>query len=637
MVNVWDELDFWMMSGVILMPAIFALGLIFFPSRRTEAIRWWTLIGTLVTFVGVCLLFVDFLRLTDEQITNPDRTAQLLSSRAELQLANLARHEAMSSRDLVARKAWIGHFYIDYSLGIDGLNMALLLLGSSLFVLAFIASWKMEKGVRGFCMLFLLIETGLIGLLLSLDFFLFYVFLEVTLLPLYFLIPYWGEWNGDHTRATPLKFVLLSVIGSVLILVAVIALYFVDLRAYYGELHEKARLAREAGKDRFSAEVIRQDAFRGLAGDRLDRGKFTGAVNTFDLIVLSQAAQASARLEANIVQLEEALQERSEDQNLRAQLEQAELEKIHWQAMSPQFQLFCFLLLFIGFAIKLPIIPFHTWLPDVLQHGPTPVSMILTGIVLKVGAYGLLRVALPICPWAAHQLAWLIGLMGVIGIVYGALVASAQVDLRRIFAYSSISQMGFVLLGIAAWTTPEGTQYWSWGVKGAVFQMLAHGFALAGLLFIVELIRERTGQSNVTGLAGLAKATPVLTGLALVLFCSALGLPLLAGFVGEFCAVLAAWHFHPSAWPAAGQVFTMIAAGSFILIAGYIFWTIYRIFLTPQAYQTPLDDLDGREGLVLAALAIIVVLLGIWPMLLFDWLDPTLTGLVQALAQATGW
>ena len=167
--------------------------------------------------------------------------------------------------------------------------------------------------------------------------------------------------------------------------------------------------------------------------------------------------------------------------------------------------------------------------------------------------------------------------------------------------------------------------------------MLAHGFAMAGLLFVAELIVERTGQSGITSVGGLTKAMPTFTGLALVLLASAMGLPLLAGFVGEFCTLLAAWHFHPQAWPAAGQVYTMIAAGSFVLVAGYILWTIQRIFLAPKVYQTPLDDLDGREGLILGAIVVLTVLLGIWPMLIFDWIDPTVNGLVQALAQATGW
>ncbi|HMP18297.1 MAG TPA: NADH-quinone oxidoreductase subunit M, partial [Gemmatales bacterium] len=305
----------------------------------------------------------------------------------------------------------------------------------------------------------------------------------------------------------------------------------------------------------------------------------------------------------------------------------------HWQAMSPEFQLFCFILLFLGFAIKIPIVPLHTWLPDAHVEAPTPISMLLAAILLKTGAYGLFRVALPLCPWAAHQLAWILAILGVVAIVYGALVALAQSNLKRLIAYSSISHMGYVVLGMAVWTVPEGSQYWSWAMKGAVFQMIAHAITSAGMFYLAGLVYERLGHYDLQRMGGFASAMPTWSGLATVIFLGAMGLPLLCGFIGEFCVLLGTWNFSPEAWPAAGHVLTMIAAGTLVLTAGYILWAMQRMMLGSRKETGPLDDLDGREGFVATVLAILTVALGIWPMLVFDWLEPTMTGLVQLLTQ----
>ncbi|MFO0812208.1 MAG: NADH-quinone oxidoreductase subunit M [Gemmatales bacterium] len=628
-VNVWDELDFWLMTAVIVTPLVFALGLLLVPARRVELIRWWTLIGTLATFVLTSFLFIDFLRWTDQHLTNPDRQAQLLPARINTQLANYWRGAPASlSNDLVARKPWIGRYHIDYSIGVDGLSMAMLLLSAVLFVLAFLASWKITKAVRGYCILFLILETGVMGLFLSLDFFLFYVFFEAMLVPMFFLIGYWG---GPRKEYAAIKFFLYTLLGSILILVAMLALYFVDLRPYYKDL-----VAQAEGKERFSAEVFRRDAFLGLAGSvRYDKGEFMSPVNTFDLIVLGQAAQASTQLETNVARIQAQLRDRSEDQSLHQQMDVADQHKLHWQAMSPEFQLFCFILLFLGFAIKVPIVPLHTWLPDAHVEAPTPISMLLAAILLKTGAYGILRIAVPLCPWAAEQLASVVGLIGIVAIVYGALVALAQTNLKRLIAYSSISHMGYVLLGIAVWTSPEGAQFWSWGMKGAVFQMIAHGITSAGMFYVAGLVYERVGHYDLNRMGGLMGPMPTWAGLSTVVFLGAMGLPLLCGFIGEFCVLLGTWNFKPEHWPAAGQVFTMVAAGTLILTAGYILWAMQRMMFGTRKDALPLDDLDGREGFILTVFALLTVLLGVWPMLVFDWLEPTLTGLVQLLAQVT--
>jgi NADH-quinone oxidoreductase subunit M len=261
--------------------------------------------------------------------------------------------------------------------------------------------------------------------------------------------------------------------------------------------------------------------------------------------------------------------------------------------------------------------------------------MLLAAILLKTGAYGVFRLAVPLCPWAAHELAWIVGLIGVVAIVYGALVALAQSNIKRLIAYSSISHMGYVVLGVAVWSLPEGAQYWSWAMKGAVFQMIAHAVTAAGMFYMAGIVYERIGHYDLNRMGGLASAMPTWAGLTTVIFLGAMGLPLLCGFIGEFCVLLGTWNFRPDAWPAAGQVFTMIAAGSLILTAGYILWAMQRMMLGARKEALHLDDLDGREGFIATVLAILTIALGIWPMLIFDWLEPTMTGLVQLLSQVT--
>ncbi len=628
-VNVWDELDFWMLSAIIAVPAAFAVLLVFIPARFAEPIRWWTLTGTLTTFVLVSLVFVDFLRLTDEQLPNQDRHAQLLPARSTVLLHNWQTAVPVSSRDLLGRKPWIGQLHIDYFLGVDGLNMALLLLAASVFILAFVASWRLAQGVRGFCMLFLLLEACVMGVFLALDFFLFFCFLTAMLLPVYFLLARWGTGRRPYAA---IQFLLTALLGAVLILVAMLALYYADLRPYYHELDERAGQVKH---DPVSAQEYRRLAFLGLAGSRFDKEQFTGPVNTFDLVLLTQAAQASAGLESRIALLEERLLDRSEDPELKRQLARAEEDRIHWQAMSPAFQLFCFLFLFLGFALYLPAVPLHTWMADVHEEAPTPVSMILSGVLLCIGGYGMVRIALPVCPIAAKQLAWVVALVGVIGIMYAALVALAQTDLKRLLAYWSVSQMGFVLLGLAAWTTPDAAQYWSWGMNGAVFHLLAHGVIATGLLFCAGILQERLGHTDLARMGGLAATLPVMSATTVVLCFAAMGLPLLSGFVGPFWALLGSWNFRPEAWPSAGQTFALFAAGSFVLSAGYLSWAAQRIFLGPQTRASACDDLDGREGFVAGVCVVITVALGLWPKLVFDWLEPTVTGLVQTLADVT--
>ncbi len=729
------EWDFIWMTLVVFIPSVFALGLLFFPRGKDDAMRWWSLIGTALT-LGVSLgMFVNFKNDTVDAsgvIDKAMRQHSSLQNRAET-ADTLAVGSPARSHDWVSRYPWIKNFHIDYYLGADGISMALVLLTTALCFLAMIASWKIDKFVRGYCILFLILETGMLGTFLALDFFLFYIFWEVMLLPMYFLI---GVWGGPRREYAAIKFFLYTLLGSVFILIALLAFYFTNVRdfvsldrleaaaadqdvpaytaarqavlaaegkrnAVFDETEsavkdwteanaefnkadaalakvqsesndDDAKKTAKVHKDAafkawqdvkapyVKAEKARDGAERTLEVARIKKdtelAKVPIVVNTFDLMLLQRVGKAAQQFlhggEVSAPALDDAqgaladIQEkmkRGVGGYTQADVTAAEAnvtaardglyQRLHSEAFfAPSFQYAMFLFLFIGFAVKVPIFPLHTWLPDAHVEAPTPISMILAGVLLKLGAYGIIRIAYPICPWAAEELAVWIALLGIINIVYGAFAAMAQTDFKKLVAYSSVSHMGYVILGIAVWSTGQNSTYWAWGMNGAVFQMIAHGITSAGMFFMVGVIYDRAHHRNLDNFRGLYEPMPLYGGIAAVLFFAAMGLPGMCGFVGEFMVVLSAWNFAPGGHQSVGIAFSVLAALTVVLTAAYILWTIQRVFMGQNPAYKNYKDMNYREVITAIPLLVGAVLFGVAPFLITAWLEPSVTGLVDALA-----
>jgi NADH-quinone oxidoreductase subunit M len=615
------ERDCIVMSLVIFLPTAFALVLLFFPRKWEEGMRWWSLFGTAATLaVSLCM----FIMYESEVVKRYPPPEQALAFRAE----NLDRpgheHDTM---DWVARYPWVPNFNIYYYVGTDGISLALVLLTTVISFLAMIASWKIDRYVKGYCVLFLLLETGMLGTFLALDFFLFYIFWEVMLLPMYFLI---GVWGGPRREYAAIKFFLYTLLGSVFILIAMLGFYFTDVRDFVpqGKLDKQAQDIKQANP--------------GLS-DEEARARVTW--NSFDLVLFQRVGRVAAQVikgngnpaavQKEVPGLDEAKRDLEEARKAgnpdrvkgaEARVAAAEGRLAGQSFFTPGFQVTMFLLLLVGFAIKVPVFPFHTWLPDAHVEAPTPISMILAGVLLKMGGYGIIRIAYPICPYAAETLAWWVSLFGIINIVYGAFAAMAQTDFKKLVAYSSVSHMGYVLLGIAVWpVVPHTSQFWEWGMNGAMFQMIAHGITSAGMFFLVGVIYDRAHHRNLDNFRGLYEPMPLYGGISAIIFFAAMGLPGMCGFVGEFMVVLATWNYSP--------LFSVLAALTVVITAAYILWTLQRVFLgTNPAYKN-FPDIDWRELAAVVPLVVLAVLLGVWPSLLLYWMSPSVNQLVQSLAR----
>jgi len=490
-----------LLSIAILLPIIGSVLLLFVPNRdgsKDGLVRNLTLAISLVTFGVTLMLWAGF---------DPSAGAPAFQ--------------------FVERHAWIPAFGIDYYVGIDGLSLMLLVLTGFLTPLALLTSWEsVEKHVKEFSIFMLLLEASMIGVFSALDVFLFYIFWDFVLIPMYFLI---GIWGYDQRIYAAVKFILYTMAGSVLMLVAIIGL---------SGLHQSA----------------------------------TGAYS-FDLL------------------------------------------KLYELQIPAGTQYWMFLAFTLAFIIKVPLFPFHTWLPDAHVQAPTPGSVILAGVMLKMGGYGLIRFAFPLFPEAALYFAPLLATLSVIAIVYGALVAMVQPDMKKLVAYSSVSHMGFVVLGITAFNMQ--------GLQGASYQMLAHGISTGGLFCIVGMLSDRRHTRQISEFGGLKTVMPRLTAVMLILTLSSIGLPGMNGFIGEFLIMLGAFKWDPR--------FVVVAALGVILSAVYMLWMFQRVFYgkITNSHNADLKDLSFREWAIVGPLAAAAIGMGVFPNVFLKPMEPAIQRLVD--------
>jgi NADH-quinone oxidoreductase subunit M len=476
-----------LLSLVTLGPAGFAILLALLPVRNPRIHRWSALVASLVVFGLSCLVWIQF---------DPNRPGFQLEP---------------------PRVDWIPQFGISYHLGVDGISLLLVLLTTLLIPIVILASWSsIDEHVKGFHICLLLLTTGMIGAFVALDLFLFYVFWELMLIPMYFII---GVWGGQRRIYAAVKFVLFTMVGSLLMLVAIL---------YLGWFHHQRTGAWSYGY--------------------LD---FTGSAPLLEMAGL-------------------------------------------W---SPQALVF--LAFGLAFAIKVPMFPFHTWLPDAHVEAPTGGSIILAGVLLKLGTYGFLRFNRALLPDAWDYFVPAILVLAVIGILYGAWVALVQPDIKKLVAYSSVSHLGFVMLGLAAGTVAS--------TQGAILQMINHGLSTGALFLLVGVIYERRHTRMIADYGGIAGVVPVYTGVFLLVTLSSIGLPGLNGFVGEFLILAGAWSGHP--WAVVG------AGLGIIFGAVYMLWMFQRVFWNPLDIEENRDlrDMNARELLAMAPILVLIVWIGVYP------------------------
>ncbi len=552
----------YLLTTMTFVPLLGALLIMLVPRGQNSAMKW---IAVIISAIPLLLCW-PLLKGFDASITP--------------KTADDAARFVQYGFQFVTNSEWIPLFKgssIRYAVGVDGISVTMIVLTALLSFICIVASWGFEhwhtsKGLKGYLALFLLLETGMMGVFISLDFFLFYVFWELMLLPMYFLI---GIWGGPRREYAAIKFFLYTLAGSVLMLIVMLALFF-------------------------------------ASGD-VDPAT-PGVQHTFMLPELMKQS------------------------NL--------FTGTPW--------LLAFIGLYIGFAIKIPAFPFHTWLPDAHVEAPTPISVILAGVLLKMGTYGIMRICYPILPEAAFRFSPVMMLFGFIGIVYGALCAMAQIrgvprvnpqtgeqfierDLKKMVAYSSVSHMGFCMIGLAA-CTPAG-------MAGCLLQMWNHGVITGMLFLIVGVVYDRAHHRNIDGFGGLWDKMPVYGGITALAFMASLGLPGLSGFIGEALCFMGAYQAGPNVVDEMGvkdppvfnlirfsvyyKLLTAISVSGVVFGAGYFLWSYQKVFLGKlNPKYAEITDVNPREQFTLWPLLLLVVVFGIYPKPLLDLIVPSVNYLV---------
>lgn len=531
-----DTIGFPILTWLTFLPILGMIFILLVPSGKDEGskqvsntiIRW---IAVVVTFIQLILAIVVMFAYNN----------------------SLSGVNELSSFQFVEKIPWIkatfplvGQFTVEYFIGIDGLSVPMVLLTALVCFVAVFPSFNIEKAVKGYFAMYLLLDTGMMGVFVALDFFLFYVFWELMLLPMYFLI---GIWGGPRKEYAAIKFFIYTLVGSVFMLLVMIGLYF-----------------------------------------------SVGSFNMLDMMDLSKYLQGSI-----------------------------------FEGTGTTIRYIAFMALFIGFAIKVPSVPFHTWLPDAHVEAPTPISVILAGVLLKMGTYGMMRIAFPMFPDAVGYFQSLIAVIGVVSIVYGALCALGQhkvgmKDFKKLIAYSSVSHMGYVVLGMAS-MRPEG-------MAGAIFQMFNHGTITSMLFMIVGVIYDRSHKRGLDDFGGLANKMPVYTGVMSIAFFAAIGLPGLSGFISEALVFLGAFKTYP--------VYTIISGFGIILGAAYMLWTLQKIFFgkLPEKWAGPWDpsgkkykhdDLNAVEITAFVPLALVIIYLGIVPTPMINMMSASVNQLIEIM------
>ncbi|MCB9094731.1 MAG: NADH-quinone oxidoreductase subunit M [Halobacteriovoraceae bacterium] len=501
-----------MLNLILWLPVVGMIGVLVTPKGKDQLVRYISLGATALTFIVTILLYLRF----DESNPNVQQVFQV---------------------------PWIEQFHINYALGIDGISLPMILLTGLLFFICILSSWTITKSVKAYFALLLMLESSVFGVFMSLDFFLFYVYWEVMLLPMFFLI---GIWGGENREYAAVKFFLYTFFGSIVMLVGIIALYY----------------ATGKGPDSFSILALQGGHFTDMT------------VNVFGT--------------------------------------DFSFEKLFFWSM------------FLGFAIKVPIFPFHTWLPHAHVQAPTAVSVILAGVLLKMGTYGFLRIAFPIFPSAAVEYSTAIAILGVISVIYGAFCAMAQNDVKKLVAYSSVSHMGFVMMGLAAMTIQ--------GMNGAVLQMFNHGTSTAMMFLMIGVIYERSHHrwivrpDGTKGYGGIAAHLPRYTVVFIIGMFASLGLPGLSGFISEALIFLGIYQRFTT--------ITVIAVLGLLIGAAYLLWMYKRMFFgEPSDEVKSYSDMNAREVFYMVPLCIAVIVFGVYPAPILNIMKSSVGQLVELMAQ----